>query len=387
MFAVLLAVCLFLLASSSIETLVPYSIGLRVVGALVVIAPVAWRMRLDERASFQRFSRAIMVTGVGFSIYLIASKLAHGSLLTFVVGEISFLLVAFLIFGLLYYYSTPQIVGGVHAALTLMCVASLGAWQVLPGIASENFRLRGVFENANALGFAAFALGAVSLAARLVAWQSILGLSLALTCLFLSGSRASVLAFALITAGLAFSKVRRAQGLVAFGAIAVSIVWLVAPGGLADIPLLRGTDTRSYGFEIMQQALSESFWTGLGGLPMDTNVAGSPFAAGITGGVWGLIGLGTMYFALLRGLVLYRPRTLSLGVAGIVHSVFESWMLSFSAPMLLTFLVVLVGFVRMDATEEEQPRRPSVELARVGSVRPPHWTRSRLARSDGLYKR
>jgi hypothetical protein len=43
--------------------------------------------------------------------------------------------------------------------------------------------------------------------------------------------------------------------------------------------------------------------------------------------------------------------------AGIVHSVFESWILSFSAPMLLTFFSMLVGFVKLDSMEKNQLSR------------------------------
>lgn len=353
MIAVLLAICLFLLASSSIPILSPFSIGLRVVGALVVITPVIWRKRLSERASFPRFSNAMIAAGLGFGTYLAASELAHGHALAFILGLLSFLLVAFLTHATLYYYSERQIVGGAYAAFLLMCVASLVLRQIMPEIAIEQFRLRGVLENANGLGFVAFALGALSLAARLVPWQSALGLGVALTCLFLTASRASMLAFVIVAIGLAIGRARRAQLVVVFGVIGVSFVWLWSPEFLADVPLLRATDTRSMGFEIMQSAMSESFWTGLGALPSEVRVAGSPFAAGITGGMLGLIGLGTMYIALLWGFASSRPRALTLLVAGIAHSVFESWILSFSAPMLLTFFVALVGFVKLDATDEE----------------------------------
>lgn len=373
MIAVMVAVCLFLLASSSIPTLAPHSIVMRLVGALAVIAPVVWRKRLSERASFPRLSRAMIAVGAGFSIYLIASTLAHGDAQAFVVGLISFLLVASLTSALLYSYSTTQILGGIYTAFSLLCMASLIAQRIAPGIAIENYRLRGVFENANELGFVAFALGAVSLAARIVPWQSILGLGVALTCMVLSGSRASLLALMVVAWGLAIGGVRRAQRTVALLAIAVIIGWLVAPGVVADIPLLRTADTRSHGIEIMHQAMSESFWTGLGDLPTDTRVAGSPFAAGITGGMWGLVGLGVIYVALIRGCAASRPRAFSLVIAGIVHSVFESWMLSFSAPMLLTFFVMLLGFVKLDATDEWTDRRagsgrvgPSPELVTAG---------------------
>lgn len=354
MISVFGAVSLFLLASSSVPALEPHSIMLRVVGSLVVIAPVVWRKRLSDRSTSPQFSHAMIVMGLGYSSYLIASKFAHGRDLDLLIGLLSFSLVAYLAHALLHYYSTPQVVGGAYAAFLLMCLLSLVTYQLLPDISIENLRLRGVLENANALGFAAFALGAVSIAAHLVRWQSLLGLGVALSCLVLSGSRASMLALIIVAFGLAIGRIRRARIVVAFSSAAVILAWLLSPAALADLFLFRTTDTRSAGFEIVQHAISESFWTGLGELPMATRVAGSPFAAGITGGVLGLIGLGAMYFGLIRGFATSRPRALSLVVAGIVHSLFESWMLSFSAPMLVTFFVLLVGFVGLDTMDDEQ---------------------------------
>lgn len=41
----------------------------------------------------------------------------------------------------------------------------------------------------------------------------------------------------------------------------------------------------------------------------------------------------------------------ALAFAGVFHSLFESWMLSFSGPLLVTFLVVLVVCLQMDFQE------------------------------------
>lgn len=359
MIAVLVAICSFLLASSSIPALAPYSTYMRVFGALFVLAPVMWRKRLSERVSYPRFSRAMIASGSGFGLYLGASTMMHGDARGFLLGVISFLLVASLVAALLHYYSAVQVVGGAYAALLVLCVASLLAQRTMPDLALENDRLRGVFENANTLGFVGFAIGLISLAARLLPGQSFLGLGLAVACLSLSGSRASALALICVAVGLAIGRVRRAQLFLAFGLIAVTIAWLMAPGVFEDVTLLRTTDTRSYGFEIMQRAMSESFWNGLGELPMDTRVAGSPFTAGITGGLWGLLGLGIMYFSLISGFVSSRPRAFALVLGAIVHSWFESWLLTFSAPMLLTFFVLLVCCFKLDVADkndlEEQP--------------------------------
>jgi len=362
MIAVLLAVCLFVLASSSIPSLAAFSLGMRVVGALVVIAPVIWRKRPKLRESYSRKSHSTFSIGIGFGLFLVASELSHGRVLALALGLISFLLVASLIHALLYYYSSAQIVDGAYAAFMLTCVASLIVGQLLPEIGIEQLRLRGVLENANGLGFVAFALGAVSLAARFGRWQSLLGLGVALACLFLTGSRASMLALVIVAIGLAIGKVRRARLWLILGALAMTVAWLWSPGLLVDLPLLRTTDSRSAGFDVIQDALSDSLWIGRGELPTEVNVAGSPFAAGIQGGVLGLLALVMMYMALFRGFASSRPRALTLVVAGIVHSVFESWILSFSAPMLLVFFVMLVGFVKLDSEDAEGRRAEETHL-------------------------
>lgn len=384
MILVFFAVCFFLLASTSFPALEAYSVGLRMLGSIVVIVPVIWRKRLASRASFPSMSRALGTVGIGFGTYLVASTLAHGLTRAFVLGLVSLLLVACLTYVLLHYYSASQIVGGVYAAFLVVCAVSLVAYLILPHIALENSRLRGVMENANGLGFVAFALGAVSVAARRNAWQSLLGLAVGLTCLFLSGSRAGMLALVLVVCGLALSGSHVAQLMVVFGGIVTGVLWLAAPDVLASTLLFRTLDTRSIGFETMQQAMAESYWTGLGELPAETMIAGSPFAAGITGGFWGLVGLSVMYFGLVRNLANSRPRALALVVAGIVHSLLESWMLSFSAPMLLTFFVMLVGFVKLDveaSVSSDLADSSSGSLRGDRRARRGGWVKSQFSRS------
>lgn len=387
MIAVMVAVGLFLLASTSIPILEPHSVAVRVLGAVAVIAPVVWRKGLHEHASFPRFSRAIIGTGVGFGIYLAASKLAHGDVLATLTGLIVFLFVALLAHVLLHYYSTYEITAGAHAAFLLICVASLVAQQVAPEVATENSRLRGVLENANGLGFVAFALGSVSLAGRFGPWQSLLGVGVALSCLFLSGSRASMLALVLVGFGFAIGGIRRARWVMTFGTIAAIATWLLSPGAFADVLLLRTSDTRSVGFDVMQEAMSKSFLIGLGELPEGTRVAGSVFTAGITGGALGLFGLSVMYICLMWGFTPSRPRAFTLVAAGIIHSLFESWILSFSAPMLLTFFIMLAGFVKLDGASHISRSRPRNQARNIPHDRRSHLRTSGSTRFDGEFTR
>lgn len=372
MIPIAFSVCLFLLASSSIPELSPHSVAVRVVGLAVLQGAALWRRRLPEYSSPRRLVAAATTVGIGFSTYLGASALAHGMIADFLIGLVSLVLVLAEVAVLFGYYATPQITNGVYLALLAVCAASLLMYQLAPDVAIEDSRLRGILENANGLGFVAFALGAASLAARRRLMGCIIGLVVALTCLFLSASRASLLALAVAALVLAVNGSRRARTTLAIGILGLTVLWLVAPGVLATSALFRTDDTRSAGLEVLAQAMSQSLWTGLGELPAGTMVAGSPVAAGVTGGILGLVGLGLIYLGLLRGFWLCRPHALALVWAGLAHSLFESWMLSFAAPMLLTFSVVLVAFVKLDESGPERlhGRRPD-RARRVGRASSP----------------
>ncbi len=348
MITVALSVCLFLLASSSISALVPFSIGVRVAGLAVLLAAVLWRRRLTGEMSPVRLAPTAVTIGAGFGLYLAASTLLHGNVVGFVIGLLPLLLTVLEVAVLFRYYSTPQVINGLYIALLVICVASLFAYQGMPDVAIERLRLRGLMENANGLGFVAFVLGVASLASIRRLWESVLGILVALACLLLSASRASSIALAIAIVVLGACGVKRARATIPVAVVAISVAWLVEPSILTSPLLFRTEDSRSVGFELLWQVMSDSFWVGMGELPIDTAVAGSPIAAGITGGILGMVGLGLMYVGLFRGFGSYRPHTLALVLAGVVHSLFESWMLSFAAPMLLTVSVALVGFVKVD---------------------------------------
>ncbi|GAB2517485.1 hypothetical protein GCM10027064_13950 [Microbacterium petrolearium] len=349
MFVVALATVLFLLASSSIPGSETLSIPFRVAGLVVVLVPVLWRKRLAARASFPGPARAMLTVGIGYFVYLIGAEFAHGQIAGFFYGLVSFALVAALVVVLLGYYSVTQVSQGLVLALYAICIASLVGYYVAPAVTIEHDRLRGVMENANGLGYVAFALGVALLITRTRTW--VIGVVVVSLCLLLSASRASLLALGVAVIALAVAGVRRARWCVLVGLVLGALMWIINPGFLANVALFRTTDTRSVGFDVMSQTLDTSFWTGVGQLPLDIQIAGSPFAAGIMGGFIGLAGLIVMYLGLIVNFSSSRPRGISLVLAAAVHSVFESWILSFSAPMLLVFFVSIVAAVKMDAED------------------------------------
>jgi hypothetical protein len=349
--SVFAAVSLFLLSSSSIERFQPYSVVARIAGIAILVLPVVWRRRLKRSSMLPKVSHSLAAAGMGYCVYLVAANVFHNDSRRAVFDLLALTSVVLLTYSLLHYYTHSQVLRGVGAALFAVCAVSLFLALVQPGIGLENSRLRGVIENANGLGFIAFTLGAMSLGAtrsKLYAWT---GLLVALSCLVLSGSRASALAFMILTVGFALGGVRRAQTVALGGAIVAILVWLAQPEILSQTLLFRTTDTRSLGLQVMRQVLDSSFWLGEGPVASDKMIAGSPFIAGISAGVVGLLALALMYVGMLTNLRWIRPRALVLAVAAIVHSFFESWMLSFSAPMLLTFFVALVALAGVDEAE------------------------------------
>lgn len=351
MIAVSLSIILFLMASSSVPSLQPYSVALRAAGAAILIAPMLIRKRSSQHTSMLQLDHASLFVGFGFFTYMIASTFVHDFLDSFMVGLASALLVGCLIRVLWKNYSQQQLILGAYTATLAICLLSIVGLRIAPDIAVENLRLRGLMENANGLGFVALILGAVSIAGRVRLVLSAIGLFSSLACMALSGSRASVLSLIIIALTLAIRGVGRARLAIAITSITVVVAWALIPSSFRTAALLRTTNTRAAGFDMMQQAMSDSFWIGQGKSSAGLVVAGSPFAAGTTGGMFGLVGLGIMYIGLLRYCARSGPRSFALVIGGILHSMFEAWMLSFSAPMLLVYLVVLVGFMKLDSVE------------------------------------
>lgn len=345
---VFLALCLFLLAGSSVEQLAPYSLAFRAVGIGLIVVVAAFKKGPDGGIKPALMAYKLLIVGVGFGVFAFSAFLSRGQFLGFLFEIAALFLSCAVLLVLLNRFSSRQLVLGSYWALLALCTSSLASAALSFEFALESGRLRGLFENANGLGFAAFLLCFVSLLRRVNAPQSIVGVSVAVICIVLSASRASMLAVLISLVVLAIRGSRSGRRLLLLFAAAISLMWLVYPGRLSELTLFRSGDSRSVGFEITRMALETSFWTGLGSLPPDVMVAGSPFAAGITGGALGIMGLCIMYLGFVFGLAKFGLFSSALVLAAIAHSLLESWVLAFSSPLLLSFFVILACAIASD---------------------------------------
>lgn len=293
-------------------------------------------------------SKGLVFIGVGFGLCTISSDYLHGGTVAAVLGYIAFVLVAVVIYSISNYFTAQSVVSGTFWALLLILIASLTLYIVQPAVAVENARLRGVVENANGLGFAAFCFGALTLAVKIPTTLRVLAVMATLSTLLLSGSRASAVALAIFIFASSILGSKRSQKALMLVLPATLILWLSFPSQFTNATLFRTIDTRSGGYETMRMAMTESPWIGVGSQASENFVAGSIFAIGIWGGLLGILGLLTMYLGVLRMGLDSKPMGFAFVLAGLFHSLFESWMLSFSSPMLLIFFMVAICCIHSD---------------------------------------
>src|SRR5690606_4216853 len=150
--------------------------------------------------------------------------------------------------------------------------------------------------------------------------------------------RASTLA--LIVVGLLELVRRKRYGVVAALAVAVVLgALLLSRLDLAGSPLdvlLRTNDSRSGSVDAALADVSSSPLWGIGLNNEAAIIASSPFRAVSNGGVLGILCVAVQGVLMLRT-SLVTPQALIVVTAGLVHSMFEGWVLSPSSPFLLVF--------------------------------------------------
>lgn len=243
---------------------------------------------------------------------------------------------------------------GLTGALVGTVAGSLVIALVRPDLGLEGGRLRGLMENANGLGFVAFLLGA--LAVLVHTRLSSLCLILSVIALVWTASRASTLA--LVAVGLFELLRRRRYGLVAvLGAALVLGIMILSR---VDIPigplegLLRTTDSRSGSLETALADFRTSPVWGVGLNSESSIIASSPLRALSNGGALGLLCVALQAALVLRASNVSGRATVLAG-AGLLHSVFEGWLLSPSSPFLLVFAGVWMVVARWSPVRESNP--------------------------------
>lgn len=253
---------------------------------------------------------------------------------------------------------------GLLLGLSLTLAGSLVLGTLRPDLGVEGGRLRGLLENANGLGFMAFLLGAIAILVP-TRWSRP-ALALSAGALVWSASRASTLALLVV---VAFELVRRRRygsvvGLVAVVVLALASTLLDVSAGPFDA-LLRSTDSRSSTFDASLADFRSSPLWGVGLDNESAIIASTAFRALSNGGILGLLCVTAQAVMILRAShVSYRAA--AFATAGLMHSLFEGWLLSPSGPFLLTFAGVWLLIARhtgRPAHTEPVDDLPSVQVA------------------------
>lgn len=281
----------------------------------------------------------------GYLLFVFAATVPHGdvtNLASHLVGLA--LLVPCLHFLFRRLSGHPEVLALASAILFGATLVSLGA-VALGSSAYSGERLRGLFINPNTLGFVCFVGFALSTVAarRHHFLASVMALSF-LSCMLLSGSRMSLLATGVFV--LVDGVQRPGRGRLTLGlALLTTFTLVLNPSLLEVLPseTTRTNDSRSDGIAYAVNAFRDAPIFGLGYAADHVEVASSPGRALLLGGAIGVIGLACIYVAILRASAKISPSALALGVAAVVHSFGEGWLLSAVGPLMLVFAVAMAA--------------------------------------------
>jgi len=337
------------------------SLALRVAGIALWLAAAARSGTDDPR-------RATWSTGLflAMSLYLVVGNLFHGR---WTVGALTLagaLLVGAATSAWLRRLDPAVALLAVRRALTATVTLSLALGVVTPDTALERDRLRGWYENANTLGFAALALGTVVVLRPGRPVPTALALGSSVAALTWSASRTSALAFALVVAVGLVARRSATSLLLTVGAVA-AVAGLLAQGAPDVLDgLLRDTDSRSGTTDLALHVLDRWPVTGLGtgiGTSLGIHVS-SPLVALIHAGVPGLLSFAAMAAALASAARGRSWRSWTLVAALLLHSTAESWLLSPTSPLLLTAVCLVHGVTGTDVRRRDAaPPAPPTSTA------------------------
>lgn len=318
------------------------------IAGLLVLTPFVWQqgrraksiddsnrnIRLRQEALFQRFL-------VGYLLWALAGTLVHGEVLQFVthLGGAVFLMIIVRVLAS---------DGGVAAARLLPIVLgsavalSLGVGLLDPTQGVAGGRLRGIFINANLLGFYAFIALVCGLLLVRGRWWSLFLCGASIVALVWTGSRTSAIAAAAALLLLALFGHRRSRWVV-LPALGIGVLGLIGIVDWGASPLLRTLDTRDGSLDEAMRVLSLSPLTGVGVGGELVEVASSPLRAFVQGGMIALLGVLIMYVVLLREAVRRDTLLLAVSLAAILSSLGEGWFLSSLGSMLIVFVSAWIG--------------------------------------------
>lgn len=214
---------------------------------------------------------------------------------------------------------------------------------LFPSVGIEAGRVRGVFENANGLGFISFIGGSFAVYSNLGKIPKIVLMLVAPAAIAFAASRASMLALGIVLL-IYFVRTRPL-----LSSILISIILLYVATGpkFLDIPflkegILRTNDSRAAGEDVAYLDWNSNYWFGVGLGNESDIIASTPFRALSNGGIIGLLIIITLYILLIVMTFIHYRNLFPFTLAAITHSLFEGWFLSSVSPLLAIFTITFI---------------------------------------------
>jgi len=363
------AVALFLLAGSTLNTVPVDPIVLRLLaGALLASVALIGR----PATNVSRVRHRLELIPAALVIPLLWIAVVHSESTTAINGMLGAVVLG-IIPAALSKLSESQLGWSLAVPLVVFSAVSAAAFFALPSIGSAGGRMRGISDNANLLGFVLVLLLMLALAGIPTPRATVPLIAACVPLIFLTGSRASAIATALMLLGAGVWRLRRMNALyslavfgIAFGLLASETV----RGLLETLFLGRDFNTRASSLEAARAAFSVSPWSGIGLESLSEEVASTPLRALAAGGAVSLGLIVVAYVLIISTARLGGPGAFVLATVSVVHSFAEGWLLSTSGPLVAVFFTALCA---LSMAHEKRKLRES------GLSREPNSPRSNSA--------
>ncbi|WP_156811757.1 hypothetical protein [Janibacter hoylei] len=276
-------------------------------------------------------------------------------------------------------YEAREVADGMWSGICVLLVLGI-AFTGSTSIAFEQGRFRGVFENANLLGFVSGLLLFLA-TVRQGGWTKFVMVIVAIASLLASASRSSALVFFGLIVLLGFFADNRFAVRFSLGfTVTAAAIAAFYPSILFGHDLFRAGNSRMPSMEIAQLVLSDSPLFGYGftrggEVILGNVVAGSAFSFAIIGGLLGLTFLAATFYTMLLSSWRLSTTTGCFAIALIAYSFSEAWLLTMSGP---TTLLAMMAWLAIETGEKRtrsrarrtEPQFRSVQRRLRHSVRP-----------------
>lgn len=319
------------------------SLAMRLAGVCAVILGVMFdrdQHTIGLRLPIHHFVVWACWTNAALLLYIIFATFAHGQSLTFAaLAGGTALLVAFE-WACFLGVSRLALSQGVIISLFIIVFASLAAGILMPSIALEGGRLRGLTANANSLSFYAFLLG--SLGVIFIKRQVLSCIIVALSSVAIIWGASRSNAVALVAVVIIYTFMRRGSNRIAWILVTVPVTVTAVLLGPNLSPILGGllrTDaTRNQSLAYAVETLRVHPFDGIGAGNELVEVASSPLRAAVHAGIWGGLAVLVLWGVLLALGSVWGIAAFALAVGAVLSSMFEGWLLSPFGSFLLVFV-------------------------------------------------